>query len=307
MSPVMEESCGHIEHATRPQGERSTVAQAGHCIMALRRRIPLGIRTVAPDEKLSVVDHLSELRRRLVVCIAAIVVGFIGAYIFRDHILHLLVRQLPPRQRGFGLVTLSPTEPFITIMEVCLWTAILITLPILIFQVYAFVIPAVGRQSRRKTLALIGGVSGLFLLGVGFGYVFVLPLALKFLLGFGGSQFTSQVRAADYLGFVATLLFICGLTFEVPLAMAAFARMGLITPEMYRKHWRLAVVAIAGAAAFLPTGDPFSMLLIMVPMIVLYVVGIWLSSVVGRPLVWKSASWTETPTPTPDEPVSPSV
>jgi sec-independent protein translocase protein TatC len=259
--------------------------------MRTRFRLPLGFRTVEPDERLSLVDHLGELRRRLIVSLAALVVAFAGAYIFRDEILRLLTRPLPPKQQHFGLVTLAPTEPFITIMEVCLWTAILITLPILLYQVYAFVIPAVGRHSRRMMLVIVAAISALFLLGVAFGYYLVLPIALKFFLGFGGTQFTSQVRAQDYFGFVATLLFATGLTFEVPLAMAAFARMGLVTPEMYRKKWRYAIVGIAAIAAFLPSGDPFSMLLVMVPMIVLYVVGIWLASIVGRPLVWRRDAW----------------
>jgi sec-independent protein translocase protein TatC len=240
--------------------------------MSPRYRLPLGFRTVDPDERLS---------------LAALAVAFIAAYIFRDRILSILIRPLPPTQRNFGLVTLAPTEPFITIMEVCLWTSILITLPVLLYQVYAFVIPAVGRHSRRRMLAIVASISVLFLVGVLFGYYLVLPIALKFFLGFGGTQFTSQVRAQDYFGFVATLLFATGLTFEVPLAMAAFARMGLVTPEMYRKQWRLAIVAIAGIAAFLPSGDPFSMLLVMVPMIGLYIVGIWLASAFGRPLVWR--------------------
>ncbi len=273
--------------------------------MKTRFRLPLGVRTVAPDERLSIVDHLSELRRRLIVAIAALIVAFIVTYIYRDWILHLLIRPLPPRQRSFGIVTLSPTEPFITIMEVCLWTSILLTLPVWLYQVYAFVIPAVGRHTRRRMLAIVAAVSALFLGGVLFGYYIVLPIALRFFLGFGGSQFTSQVRAEDYFGFVATLLLMTGLTFEVPLAMAAFARMGLVTPAMYRKQWRLAIVGIAAIAAFLPTGDPFSMLLIMIPMIGLYLVGIWLAALFGRPLVWNRSAWLEGPANASDDTLAP--
>jgi sec-independent protein translocase protein TatC len=260
--------------------------------------MPLGFRTVGSDERLALVDHLSELRRRMIIAIIALVVAFAVAYIFRDRILSILIRPLPAGKQK--IVTLSPTEPFITIMEVCLWTAILIALPILLYQVYAFVIPAVGRHTRRAMLAIVGAISGLFLVGVLFGYYLVLPVALQFFLGFGGSQFVSQVRAEDYFGFVATLLFVTGITFEVPLAMAAFARMGIVTPEMFRRQWRLAIVAIAAVAAFLPTGDPFSMLLVMVPMIVLYVVGIWMASVFGRPLIWKHNPLLDADSPSDD-------
>jgi sec-independent protein translocase protein TatC len=276
--------------------------------MSSRFRLPVGFRTVGPDERLSVVDHLHELRRRLIVSGVVVALAFVVAYIFRDWILHLLARPLPPKQRAEGFLTLSPTEPFITVLEVCLWTAILIALPVLLYQVYAFVIPAVGRHSRRVMLVIVAAVSGLFLGGVVFGYYLVLPVALKFLLGFGGSEFSSQVRAQDYFGFVATLLFATGFTFEVPLAMAAFARMGLVTPQMYRRQWRLAIVGIAAVAAFLPTGDPFSMLLVMVPMIVLYLAGIWLSSIFGRPLVWRRNPWLDAVEPTPsDDSVAPPV
>ncbi len=274
--------------------------------MSSRFRMPLGFRTVAPDERLSLVDHLSELRRRLIVSLIALTIAFAGAYIFRDRILSILIRPLPIDKRH--IVTLAPTEPFITIMEVCLWTAILITLPILLYQVYAFVIPAVGNHTRRRMLAIVAAISVLFLVGVLFGYYFVLPIALRFFLGFGGTQFVSQVRAEDYFGFVATLLFATGLTFEVPLAMAAFARMGLVSPEMYRKQWRLAIVGIAAIAALLPSGDPFSMLLVMLPMVVLYVVGIWLSSMFGRPLIWRRNPLLDAPPPThPDDSVAPPV
>lgn len=274
--------------------------------MKSRFRLPLGFRTVAPDERLSLVDHLSELRRRLVVALVAIGVAFVGAYIYRARIVHLLIEPLPAKQRHVGLITLSPTEPFITIMEVCLWTALLVALPVVLYQVYAFVIPAVGRHTRRRMLVIVAAVSALFLGGVLFGYYFVLPLALKFLLGFGGSEFTSQVRAQDYFGFVATLLFITGITFEIPLAMAAFARMGLITPQMYRRQWRLAIVAIAAVAAFLPTGDPFSMLLLMLPLIGLYMVGIWLAAIFGRPLVWRRNPLFDAPeTSQADDPLAP--
>jgi sec-independent protein translocase protein TatC len=276
--------------------------------MNSRFRLPLGFRTVGPDERLSIVDHLHELRRRLITSVVVLVVAFAVAYLDRDSILHWLTRPLPAKQRHEGLITLSPTEPFITVLEVCLWTAILIALPVLLYQIYAFVIPAVGRHSRRRMLVIVAAVSGLFLGGVVFGYYLVLPVALKFLLGFGGSEFTSQVRAQDYFGFVATLLFATGFTFEVPLAMAAFARMGLVTPQMYRKQWRLAIVGIAAIAAFLPTADPFSMLLVMLPMIALYLAGIWLASIFGRPLVWRRNPWGDGVEPAQsDDSVAPSA
>jgi sec-independent protein translocase protein TatC len=249
----------------------------------------LGIGTVAVDDQLTVVEHLDELRRRIIVSVLALAVAFGVAWVLRNTIIELLVDPLP---KGQKLITLSPTEPFFTVLKVCLWSAILMALPIWLYQLYAFVIPAVGNQSKRVTLAIVAGVSGLFVAGVAFGYFVVLPVALQFLLGFGGDLFTQQVQAGLYFGFATTMLLASGLMFEVPVAMVAFARMGLVTAEIYRKQWRIAVVAIAFIAAILPGGDPLSMFLLMIPQVVLYVLGIWLSSIFGRPAIWKGEAWT---------------
>jgi sec-independent protein translocase protein TatC len=273
-----------------------------------RFRAPLGIRTVDPDERLSVTDHLDELRRRILVSIAALVVAFVVAYVFRDAVLEFLTRPLPPEQQRVGLITLSPTEPFFTVLKVCLWTAILLALPVWLYQLYAYVIPAVGTQSRRRMLAIVAAVSGLFIVGVAFGYYVVLPVALQFFLGFGGEQFTSQLRASEYFGFATTLMLAAGITFEVPVAMTAFARLGLVTAAVYRRQWRLALVIIAAVAALLPGGDPLSMMLLMAPMIVLYAIGVWLASILGGPPIWERAHWTGEPEESGgDGPVDPGV
>ena len=259
-------------------------------------RLPLGLRTVQSDERLSVVDHLEELRRRIVVSVLTLVAAFAITFVLRDHIIDLLKQPLPQQFERQGLVTLSPTEPFFTILKVCLWTAVLLALPVWLYQLYAFVIPAVADQSRRKMLAVVAGVSSLFLAGVAFGYFVVLPVALQFFLGFGDDLFTSQIRAGEYFGFTTTMLLAAGLIFEVPIAMLAFARMGVVTADMYRKQWRVAIVVIAAVAALLPGGDPLSMLLLMAPMLVLYVFGIWLASIFGGTPVWERGTWTdETP------------
>jgi sec-independent protein translocase protein TatC len=255
-----------------------------------RARRALGLRRVAPDDQLTVVEHLDELRRRILISVVALVVGFTVAWILRNPIVDLLLEPLPDGQDR--PITLSPTEPFFTVLKVCLWSAILFALPVWLFQLYAFVIPAVGNQSRRVMLAIVAGVSALFIGGVAFGYFVVLPVALEFLLNFGDDIFTTEVQAGLYFGFATTLLLASGLMFEVPVAMVAFARMGLVTAQIYRKQWRIAVVAIAAIAAVLPGGDPLSMFLLMVPQFFLYALGIWLSSIFGRPPVWQGDAWT---------------
>ena len=243
------------------------------------------------DDRLSVVEHLDELRRRVIVSLVALVVAFIVAYVFNDQLLQILQWPLPDRYKGSGLITLSPTEPFFTVLKVCFWAAILAALPIWLYQAYAFVIPAVQDQPRRRMLAIVAGVSALFIAGVVFCYFVVLPVALQWLLGFGGDNFDTQVRAGEYYGFVTTLMLGAGLMFEVPVAMLALARIGVASAAFYRKQWRVAIVVIAVLAAILPGGDPFSMLLLMVPQIVLYALGVALAARWGGPPLWARRAW----------------
>lgn len=249
------------------------------------------LQRVGRDDRLSVVEHLDELRRRVIVSLVALVVAFIVAYVFNDQLLEILQWPLPDRYKGSGLITLSPTEPFFTVLKVCFWTAILLALPVWLYQLYAFVIPAVQDQPRRRMLAIVAGVSALFVAGVAFCYFVVLPVALQWLLGFGGDNFDTQVRAGEYYGFVTTLLLGAGLMFEVPVAMLALARIGVASASLYRRQWRLAIVVIAVIAAILPGGDPFSMLLLMVPQVALYALGIALAARWGSPPLWARRAW----------------
>ncbi len=250
----------------------------------MSRGIPVGPRRARPDERLSVVEHLDELRRRAIISVLALVVAFAGAYAMHDQLIELLTWPLPGDDR---LITLSPTEPFITTLKISFWAAVLLALPVWLYQVYAFVIPAVADQPRRVMLAVVAGVAGLFAAGVAFGYGVVLPVALEFLTGFGGDAFDTQLRAGEYFGFVTTMLLASGLLFEVPAAMTALARMGIASAALYRRHWRVALVAIAAIAAVLPGGDPMSMLLLMVPQVALYWVGIALAARFGQEPLWR--------------------
>lgn len=245
------------------------------------------VRRASRDEQLSVVDHLHELRTRIVISLAALVVAFLGMYVVRDPLLDFLQEPLPERYQATGLITLSPTEPFFTTLKVCFWAALLVAIPIWLYQLYAYVIPAFRDQSRRVMLTIVAGISALFLAGVAFGYYVVLPVALDFLLGFGQDQFQAEVQAGKYYGFATALLLGSGLMFEVPAAMVAFARLGIVTAEQYVKQWRFALVGIAAFAAILPGGDPFSMFLLMLPQIALYSLGVVLARRFGRPLLWR--------------------
>lgn len=249
----------------------------------------VGPRRARPDDRLAVTEHLDELRRRLIISALALVVAFAGMYAMHEQLIEILQRPLPGDHQE--LITLSPTEPFFTTLKVTFWAAVLIALPIWLYQLYAFVIPAVADQPRRVVLTVVGGLAGLFGAGVAFGYTIVLPVALNFLTGFGGDAFNTQLRAGEYFGFATTMLLASGLLFEVPIAMAALARMGVASATLYRRQWRVALVGIAAVAAILPGGDPISMALLMMPQIVLYGVGILLAAKVGQPPLWQREAY----------------
>jgi len=257
----------------------------------------LGLRRIEPDDKLTVFEHLGELRHRLFISVIALVVAFAALYAFNGWLLDLLLDPLAPENRK--LLALSPTEPFMVILKVVFGAAILVTLPVVLYQLYAFVIPAIAVQTRRRMLVVVAGVSALFLGGVLFAYFLVLPVALQWLLGFAGNDFTIALRADEYFSFALTMLLAGGLVFEVPIAMLILARLGLVTAQQYRQHWRIALVVIAFVAAILPGGDPASMILLMIPMIVLYSVGVWLASSFGRPAPWANLMGKDDPTPAP--------
>lgn len=251
----------------------------------------IGVRRVGREEELTVVEHLDELRHRIIICAGALVVAFCVAYALHQPIFEFLAGPLPGDDRV--LVTLSPTEGFFTVLKVSFWVALLVALPICLYQLYAYVMPAVAEQPRHRMLLAVAGISVLFLAGAAFGFFVVLPVALKFLLSFGGDLFTNDLRAGEYYGFATSLMLGTGIMFEVPIAMLAFARMGLASAELYRRQWRVAIVAIAALAALLPGGDPTSMILLMIPQIVLYVLGIWLAKMFGQPAPWRRDLWAD--------------
>ncbi|MCC6832711.1 MAG: twin-arginine translocase subunit TatC [Thermoleophilia bacterium] len=244
-------------------------------------RIPLFARRAGRDQRMTAVDHLDELRRRLMVGVVSLVVAFAAMYAVHAQLVDALTAPLPDGHDR--LVTLSPTEPFMTVLKVTLWAAVLVALPVWLYQLYAFMIPAVADQSRRGMVAVVTGLCGLFVAGVAFGYAVVLPVALRFLLGFGEGTFDAQVRAGEYFGFATTMLLASGLLFEVPVAMMALARMGVASARLYRRHWRIGLVVMAAIAALLPGGDPLSMMLLLAPQLVLYAIGVGLAARFGTP------------------------
>jgi sec-independent protein translocase protein TatC len=191
------------------------------------------------------------------------------------------VARLSAPPQGNRPVTLGIGEPLTTTLTVTLLFALILSLPVLLWQAYAFVIPALERHQRRQVRPLLLAVPALFAAGVAFGYLVVLPAAVRFLENFNSDQFNVLVQASQYYKFAATTLLAMGLLFQVPVGILAITRTGAITPRQLRRGRRYALAACAGVAALLP-GDAITMLLETVPLYLLFEAGVLLAAVTER-------------------------
>jgi sec-independent protein translocase protein TatC len=240
------------------------------------------LRPIGHEDRLSLVDHLDELRTRIVVSLVAFSVAFALCF-WQDSLLLDIANAPLPGDRV--PITLSPAEPFMTTLTLAMYGAILLAMPVILYQLYAFILPAFSPSERRVALPLLLMVPFLFVGGVVFGYFVVLKPALTFLLNFNSGDFNTQIRARDYYSFVSLALLSMGILFQIPVAILGLTRMGLTTPAKLRSGRRYAIVACAVLAAVLPTIDPVTRLIEMVPLVVLYEVSILLASAFGRPVV----------------------
>jgi sec-independent protein translocase protein TatC len=236
-------------------------------------------RKLTPGEALPVVDHLDELRTRAIVSVAALGTALALCMWQNHYVLDVLGRPLHGRQ----LLTLSPTEPFVTTLTVCAYASLVLALPVVLYQAYAFVVPAFGAAERKVAIPLLLLVPVLFLAGVAFAYLVVVPAALSFLLHFNHDQFNTHLQAKEYYSFLTSTLLAVGAVFQVPVGILALSRLGVVTPEKLRKNRRYAYLACVVVAAALPGVDPVTMLFEAVPLLGLYELSIVLASAFGRP------------------------
>ena len=304
-------------------------------------------RPVSHDDRLSLVEHLDELRSRLIVCVAAIVVIFAVCFwqngpllkIVNDPLasqtqsnvnkgrgplgqtslaqqavkklalqdraflqtlaapdsglsaaaratirtriagINVAIAKLPKEVPGNKPVTLGIGEPFSTTLTVTLYFTLLLAMPLVLWQLYAFVLPAFSGDERKIALPLMAMIPVLFLCGVVFGYYLVLPAALKFLQNFNADQFNVLVQAKDYYRFAALTLLALGFVFQVPVGILALTRLGVVKVSTLRKNRRYAIVICAVIAMVLPGTDPVSMLIQLVPLLLLYELSILLARV----------------------------
>src|SRR4051812_34037970 len=193
--------------------------------------------------------------------------------------LNQAIAAVPDKVQGNKPVTLGIGEPFTMTLAVSGMFALILALPLILYQLYAFVIPALSPRERRTAVPLISMVPVLFACGVAFGYFLVLPAAVRFLQNFNTDEFNVLVQAKDYYKFVATTLLATGLVFQIPVGILALTRLRVITPEQLSHNRRYAIVACAVVAMVLPGTDPVSMLIQMVPLVLLFELSVLLARV----------------------------
>jgi sec-independent protein translocase protein TatC len=235
------------------------------------RRLP---RRLGYGEEASLVEHLDELRSRLIVCLIAVAVFFPVAYVFHDHLVGWLIRPLPDDKR---IVTLGVTEPFTTAVKLSFYAALAAAFPVLVWQTWSFLAPAVERRSQRVIARFVALATVLFALGMAFSYFVLLPLALRFLTNYDDNLYDVQIRASYYLSFTALMIFATGLVFQLPIFVVALVRIGILTTAQLRRNRKLAYVILLGAAILLPTVDPVSLAFEVAPLWFLFERSLWLS------------------------------
>jgi len=254
------------------------------------KRLP---RRLRHGEEATLVEHLDELRTRIFVSLGALAIGFAVAFVFHRHLLHWLNAPLPA-DRGKP-ITLSVAEPFLTAMKVSLLAGLALALPVVLWQLWGFLAPAVEPHAERTIMLFVALATVLLVAGVAFGYWVVLPKAVSFLTNFDEQQFNAQIRAKDYYGFVMTVLLAVGLVFELPIFMLALVRLGVLSTSTLRRNRRLGYFIVAVVAVLLPGIDPVTTTFEMVPLLILYEASIWLSVLVERrSLRMEAASLTDT-------------
>jgi sec-independent protein translocase protein TatC len=236
-------------------------------------------RRLAHGEEATLVEHLGELRTRLLIALGSVAVAFVVAFAFQERILRWLSEPLPDDKQ---LVTLGVTEPFFTAVKVSLYAGIAIALPIVLYQLWSFLAPAFEQHTQRvvSVFVLIG--TALFVLGAAFGYFVLLPRGLGFLTDYNAEFYDIQIRASYYYSFVTMVVLGMGLVFELPMFVLALVRLRILSADKLRRNRRLGIFLVVLAAVLLPTVDPISLAFETVPLLILFELSIWLAVVMER-------------------------
>jgi len=264
------------------------------------------------DKKMPLLDHLIELRQRLLYSAIAFVIAFIGCFYFAQHMFDFLAAPMAEYfhdQTGRRFIYTDLTEPFFTQIKLAAFGALCVSFPIVATQIWRFVAPGLYKNERQAFLPFIIATPVMFLLGAAFLYYVLLPFAIKFFAGFetmrteGTLPMQLEARVGEYVGFVMTLIFAFGLCFELPVLLTLLAKVGLVTSDGLKRKRRYAIVLVFIVAAVVTPPDVFSQISLAVPILLLYEVSIWLARLVEKKreqseIEEESDDTAQTPVPT---------
>jgi sec-independent protein translocase protein TatC len=236
--------------------------------MKLPRRLEHG-------QEVVLVDHLEELRSRLFVAGGAVLATTILAFVVHGRVIALLMAQLPPHHRH--LLTLGVAEPFTTSLKVSFALGFALAMPIVLWQMWSFVAPALTPKTQRGIAGFTVFAAGLLVGGIIFGYRVALPAALHFLTNYDNSIYNVQIRAADFISFSVLVLAACGAVFELPIVVLGLVRVGALTSKKLRSNRRIGYMIVAAIGVALPGVDPITTIVETIPLAVLFEASIWLS------------------------------
>lgn len=230
---------------------------------------------------MSLVEHLEELRARVIKSLAVLAVSSALAFPHASKLIAIL--KFPASGMIDKLVFFNPSDAFMTSIKVSFFAGLIASMPVILFQLWMFLSPAIDSRLARNSIIFLAFSSGAFLAGLAFGFFMLLPAAFKFLLSFSRDGLEPLISVSGYTSFVMGIVLGCGAVFEMPILSYLLSKMGIVNHRMLRKAWKYAVIFIFIAAAILtPTPDVFNMTMLAIPMLLLYELSIWVS-MLARP------------------------
>jgi sec-independent protein translocase protein TatC len=235
------------------------------------------------EEKQTFIEHLEELRKRLIISLIAVGIGFVISYIFSKEIFHLLmiplIKALPA---GASMIFTSLPEAFFTYLKVALLAGIFVASPVVLYQIWLFVAPALYSHEKRYAIPFVIFSTFLFIGGASFGYFVVFPFGFKFFMSFATDFIQPAPKLKEYLSFCSMLLLTFGLVFELPLFIFFLAKLGVVDARMLSRNRRYVILGIFIIAAILTPPDVVTQLMMAGPLLVLYEASIWIAKIFGR-------------------------
>jgi sec-independent protein translocase protein TatC len=233
---------------------------------------------VPKEIRLSLIEHLNELRYRLVVCLTATLVFSLISYRYVGVILEILTKPVGK------LVFISPLELFMVYLKIAVIGGLILASPIVFYQLWKFVSGALKPQEKKYVKIFFPVSFLLFITGCAFAFLFIVPYGTKFLLSFATERIVPMISVGKYVSFATILIFASGLVFELPVVVIFLTQIGLVSPVALRRQWKYIVVLIFVIAAVItPTPDIFTQCILAVPMLILYLVSLWISALIYKP------------------------